>query len=57
MMTLFGFLVWNVGIVKKKSRTTIKAHLYVNEINESYKFWFWHGEQLLNSSLNGKSSN
>lgn len=44
------------GICEKQSRTTIRDHLYVNGIDESYKIWFMHGEQLPNSSSYGKSS-
>ncbi|KAL0556379.1 hypothetical protein IC582_004892 [Cucumis melo] len=44
------------GNCKKQSRTTIKDHLYVNGMDESYKIWFWHGEQLPMSSSYGESS-
>uniref|UniRef100_A0A9I9EK29 Transposase-associated domain-containing protein n=1 Tax=Cucumis melo TaxID=3656 RepID=A0A9I9EK29_CUCME len=38
------------GNCEKQSRTTIRDHLYVNGIDESSKIWFWHGEQLPESS-------
>ncbi|KAL4021173.1 hypothetical protein IC575_019964 [Cucumis melo] len=41
---------------EKHSRKGVRNHLYVNGINESYKIWFWHGEELLNSSFYGESS-
>ncbi|KAL0533399.1 hypothetical protein IC582_030238 [Cucumis melo] len=44
------------GNCVKQSRTTIRDHLYVNGIDESYKIWFWHGEQLPESSLYEESS-
>ncbi|TYK03264.1 transposase [Cucumis melo var. makuwa] len=45
------------GNCEKQSRTTIRDHLYVNGIDESYKIWFWHGEQQLpESSLYEESS-
>ncbi|KAL0536272.1 hypothetical protein IC582_025215 [Cucumis melo] len=44
------------GNCEKQSRTTIRDHLYVNGIDESYKIWFWHGEQLPESSLYEESS-
>ncbi|KAL4032266.1 hypothetical protein IC575_005336 [Cucumis melo] len=44
------------GNCEKQSRTTIRDHLYVNGIDESYKVWFWHGEQLPESFLYEESS-
>ena len=38
------------GNCEKHSRKGVRDHLYVNGIDESYKFWFWHGEELPNSS-------
>ncbi|KAL4026138.1 hypothetical protein IC575_014562 [Cucumis melo] len=44
------------GNFEKQSHTTIRDYLYVNGIDESYKIWFWHGEQLPESSLYEESS-
>ncbi|KAL4010606.1 hypothetical protein IC575_030108 [Cucumis melo] len=44
------------GNCEKHSRKGVRDHLYVNGINESYKIWFWHGEELQNSSFYGESS-
>ena len=33
----------------------IRDHLYFNDINESYKIWFWHGEELPSSSFHEES--
>ena len=44
------------GNCEKQSHTIIRDHLYVNGIDESYKIWFWFGEQLPNSSLYEESS-
>ncbi|KAL0554555.1 hypothetical protein IC582_008478 [Cucumis melo] len=44
------------GNCEKHSRKSVRDHLYVNGIDESYKIWFWHGEELPNSSFYGESS-
>ena len=44
------------GNCEKHSRKGVRDHLYVNGIDESYKFWFWHGEELPNSSFYDESS-
>ena len=44
------------GNCEKHSRKIVRDHLYVNDIDESYKIWFWYGEELLNSSFYGESS-
>ncbi|KAL4010655.1 hypothetical protein IC575_027666 [Cucumis melo] len=44
------------GNCEKHSRKGVKDHLYVNGINESYKIWFLHGEELPNSSFYRESS-
>ncbi|KAL0551889.1 hypothetical protein IC582_010979 [Cucumis melo] len=41
---------------QKHKANDIRDHLYFNGIDESYKTWFWHGEELLNSSFHGDSS-
>ncbi|XP_031741715.1 uncharacterized protein LOC116403911 [Cucumis sativus] len=43
------------GIVKNIVER-VRDHLYVNGIDESYKIWFWHGEELPNSSFYDESS-
>src|ERR1051325_7816525 len=62
----FGFSNANNGFIRcpclkcgnceKQSRNGIQDHLYVNGIDESYKIWFWHGEELPKSSWCGESS-
>ncbi|KAL0537169.1 hypothetical protein IC582_026139 [Cucumis melo] len=44
------------GNCEKHSRKAVRDHLYVNGIDESYKIWFWHGEELPNSSFYRESS-
>ncbi|KAL4038654.1 hypothetical protein IC575_002277 [Cucumis melo] len=44
------------GNCEKHCRNIVRDHLYVNGIDESYKIWFWHGEELPNSSFYGESS-
>ncbi|KAL0549113.1 hypothetical protein IC582_013593 [Cucumis melo] len=44
------------GNCQKHKADNIRNHLYFNGIDESYKIWFWHGEELHNSSFHGKSS-
>ncbi|KAL0543805.1 hypothetical protein IC582_018910 [Cucumis melo] len=39
------------GNCEKHSRNGVRDHLYVNGIDKSYKIWFWHGEELPNSSF------
>ncbi|KAL0536446.1 hypothetical protein IC582_025395 [Cucumis melo] len=41
---------------QKHKANDIRDHLYFNGIDESYKTWFWHGEELPNSSFHGESS-
>ncbi|KAL0540929.1 hypothetical protein IC582_020954 [Cucumis melo] len=44
------------GNCQKHKANDIRDHLYFNGIDESYKTWFWHGEELSNSSFHGESS-
>ncbi|XP_031742172.1 uncharacterized protein LOC116404095 [Cucumis sativus] len=44
------------GNCEKNNRRGVRDHLYVNGIDESYKIWFWHGEELPNSSFYDESS-
>ncbi|KAL0544362.1 hypothetical protein IC582_019476 [Cucumis melo] len=44
------------GNCEKHSRKGVRDHLYVNGTDESYKIWFWHGEELPNASFYGESS-
>ena len=48
--SFFVVHVWNVKIVKNKVALILEIK-YVNEIDESYKIWFLHGEITTNSSL------
>ncbi|KAL0553962.1 hypothetical protein IC582_007866 [Cucumis melo] len=40
-----------------KDVSIVRYHLYANEIDQSYKVWFWHGEYLNSENIMSRMEN
>lgn len=45
------------GNLKRSNAMNIKAHLFFNGIDQSYRLWIWHGEELLNNTSTSSTYN